>query len=823
MRALLTTMILSAAFMSATAQNVSIRAVNVPAPTVFRAIMQKTGKNFIYSSDLLQGMKISVDVKDKSLDKVLRQIFSGTDIEFKIKGKNVMLKRKKRPAPKRRVPSYTVRPSLRLDTAGTMPTMLDELEVISRLEDPAVETPDIGTMKLTSEMVQTTPSIFGEPDIIRTLHTMPGVTENAEGMAGMVVHGGNPDENLYMLDNIPLYQTNHFAGLFSAFNSDIVKHIDFYKSSIPAKYDGRLSSVMDVRTLNGSPGGHHGTARIGLTSGAFSICGPIGKKTSYLFGLRRSWYDILTIPTFAIINAKTDDNITFHYYFTDLNGKLRHKFSDHATGFLNIYFGNDALKIGTHDPWPDMESEPNTQFYGYYSDISNKLHWGNLVAQTGLNYRVNPDMTAEFTAAYTRYFSTMKHTETSRDYEGRDYISQDEWVKSDNNINDWIFRGDFDWKASGNSKVRFGASYVRHSFLPGRTSKELATGTEQVTLRDSTWAYRASELNAYIEDDWKISDKFRVNAGLHASLFNIDRKVKYGFSPRISASYRPTSNYAVKAAYSRTVQYVHQLSQCYLSLPTDQWIPVTGDFKPQTADKISAGGYWQSQSQDWTVSVEAYWKWMHNLIDYRDEYYLMPPMGMWNARLASGKGTAKGVDIMLEKKSGKITGHLSYSLAWADRTFPDRNGGKTFPARFDNRHSINVLVNWNISDRVSLNASWTGHSGNRYTFSPQTWEAPDFTGQNNGWNDEIILKTKVNNYQLPFYHRLDLSCTVRNSRGYWTFSLYNAYCHLNTIGIWRGDKEADVPGHPYERTSVPAFKKIRLLPIIPSISYTWEF
>ena len=332
-----------------------------------------------------------------------------------------------------------------------------------------------------------------------------------------------------------------------------------------------------------------------------------------------------------------------------------------------------------------------------------------------------------------------------------------------------------------------------------------------MTSRDSTQSYTANEANLYIEDDFRLSDWFRVNAGFHGSLFNISGKTRYGLGPRLSISYNPAENWAVKAAYSRTNQYVHQLCQTYLALPTDQWVPITGNLKPQTADKISVGGYWQSDNGMYAVSVEGFYKYMRNLVDYRDEYYLQPPMEMWNARLCSGKGTAKGLDIKVEKVLGRFSGHIAYSLAWADRTFPEKNGGHTFPARFDHRHTVNILLNWKISDKVQLNAAWTGHSGNRFTLLPQVWESPDFDVT--GFSENTPLKAGINNYQLPFYHRLDLSCTVRNKRGFWNFSLYNAYCHMNTVAIRR----------KYTDNNRPVFQKVKMLPIIPSISYTWQF
>ena len=785
------------------ARNVTIRAVDAPASEVFRDIVEQTGKNFVYSSDLLKDLRVSVDVTDRPLKQALSMIFRNTEIEWKIKGKNIILKR--RAVKVEAEPRGKINPVLPpRGQSVLLPEMLQEVVVLSRLEAPAVETAEIGAKKLTAREIIDTPVLFGESDVIKALQLQPGISEGQEGLAGMNVHGGNADENLYMLDNVPLYQVNHFAGLFSAFNAEAIRYIDFFKSSIPAKYDGRLSSYLDVRTKSGSREGHHGSFRLGLTSGAFNIDGPVGSKTTYSLALRRSWFDVLSVPLLAIANSSDDEEkIRFRYAFMDLNAKVTHRFSDRASGFVSVYFGDDILKTGS--------SDRQVPEYGWYDDDKVDFHWGNLVAQTGLNYRFNPLVSAEFTAAYTRYFSDMSQDWLTKEITDDGTTESRSLSTTKNNINDWILRADFDWKPNDDNHVRFGANYILHSFLPARTDREYAVGTTHILTRDSSWTYTANEANLYIEDDWRISRSFRMNCGLHASLFNIDGKTNIGVTPRVSFSYRPDACWAVKAAYARTNQYVHQLSQTYLSLPTDQWVPVTGHFRPQNADKVSMGLYWQSGNRIFAASVEGYCKVMRNLVEYRDEYYLRPPTEMWNAQLCSGRGTAKGVDFKIEKVYGKLTGHISYSLAWSDRTFPDKNGGRTFPARFDNRHTVNVLLNWHVSDRMSLNAAWTGHSGNRFTLLPQAWESPDFGTTYAG--DEIPLRTRINNYQLPFYHRLDLSCTVRNRRGYWTFSLFNAYCHMNTVAVRRA----------YDNANRPVFQKVKLLPIIPSVSYTWQF
>lgn len=808
-------MIVMCTAFSAMAQKVTVDVVDQPASVVFRSLIGQTGKNFVYSSDILDGIRVTLTASDRPLKKVLTDMFAGTDIEFRIKGDNVILKRKMKPSGKTgsagRVEPHNQESILLPANAR----LLNEVTVESRLESPQVETAEIGAKKVTGDEVLLTPSLLGEPDVIKALHTQPGVVEGMEGLAGMYVHGGNADENLYMLDNVPLYHVNHFAGLFSAFNPDIIRYIDFYKSSMPAKYDGRLSSFMDVRLQNGRTDGHHGSARLGLTSGAFNLSGPIGRNTTYLIGVRRSWFDVLTVPMVAIVNSlQKEEYIRFHYYFMDLNAKVTHRFSDRATGFASVYFGNDFLKSGTKDASFDRPED----IVGTMEDDKYDIQWGNFVAQSGINYRFNTELSAEFTAAYTRYFSSMEHHDTFKSGDGESTYTIEDLMKTDNHIDDWILRGDFDWNHGDNSRVRFGANYIRHSFLPARTTISYIADGVTTEARDSTWAYRANEFNAYIEDDWRVNDKFRFNVGLHSSLFYIDGKVKYGLSPRLSLSYRPYDDIAVKAAYSRTVQYVHQLTQTYLSLPTDQWIPVTGGFKPESADKIALGGYWQSPDRTFAVSAEGYFKWMHNLLDYSDEYYLRPPLEIWNARLTQGRGSAKGVDLKVEKLTGKFTGHVSYSLAWADRTFADKNGGRTYPARFDNRHTINMLVNWDISDKVQLSASWIGHSGNRFTFHPQVWEGLHGLG-------EAPLRVELNNYRLPFYHRLDLSCTVRNKRGYWTFGFYNAYNHMNVVAVQRGYENVyeSIPDGGFHIYQVPVFRKVKLLPAIPSISYTWKF
>lgn len=816
--------IFSALTIAAIAQNITIKAFEKPAAEIFRSIMQQTDKNFVYSSDLLKDVRITVDLKNKPLNEVLDDVFKGTDIIYELKGKNVILKKKEKKEIQKKIykAKPPVAPKIHIDDSIKV-TMLQPVEVLSQYENHPLKTAKLGINTIGASTFANTPVMFGENDVVKTLQILPGVSESTEGLAGMNVHGGNADENMLMLDNVPFYQAEHFAGLFSPFNSDILKYVDFYKTSVPARFDGRLSSFLDARLKNGNRTGHHGSARLGLTSGAFNISGPIGEKTTYLVGLRRSWYDILTTPVFAILNAKNkDEKYKIDYHFMDFNARIEHQFSDRLSAFINAYYGDDLMKT----TWGD-KTEPTE---GYYYMQKYRFNWGNILAQGGVNYQIRPELSAEFSAAFTRYFSSISYNIIDKEIREEATDVAISKMKNSDYINDFTIKGDFNWNPYDNSNIKFGAGYIRHYFLPNRTFRENIYNDTKVTTREVEKPIGANEVNAYIEDDWRISERLHAEGGVNASLFNIESKVKWGLSPRFAFSYYPISTLSLKAAYSRTVQYVHKTEWTYISLPCDKWVPVAGNFKPMTADKVGIGGYWQTPGGDYAVTLEGYWKFMHNLLEYRDEYYLYPVSDFWNDRLTDGKGTSKGIDVMLEKKSGKLTGHVSYSLGWSDRQFADRNDGRPYPARFDHRHTIKLFLNWSISRKVSLNALWIGHSGNRFTLLPQRFEEPDFTKYSH-MDKEVPLKAPINNYQLPFYHRLDLSCTVKNSRGYWTFSLYNAYCNMNTIAITTGYTRQSIRYTPVgenvwiieSQDSKPVFQKFKLLPIIPSVSYTWQF
>lgn len=887
MRTIIALLLAWTMWLGASAQTITLKAVNEPVDKVFKEVVRQSGKNFVYTSAILKGKRVSIDLKGASLTDALEKMLKPIGINYTITRNTVVINDQVHPTDtKKHMVSGYVRDakskeaiigaivrdgagkaitttnsngfySLTLPQGSTeiyatligfvpetkrvdnlsgnmdMDFMLEESQLLNevtvvgdRNKINSMEVPSIGHITVNASAIKNTPVIFGEADIIKTLQLQPGVSAGTEGLAGMYVHGGNHDENLHLLDEIPLYQINHFGGLFSAFNADAVKNVEFYKTSFPAKYNGRLSSVMEVNTKDGSMTEHHGALKLGLTSGAFSIDGPIVKdRTTYSFAIRRSWYDVLSVPTLAIYNSLRQDKsekTVAGYTFTDLNGKITHHFSKKSRIHMMVYFGEDYLKGGTKSKFDASEGE--TESFKA-SDLA-YLRWGNLVVSSGWNYVFNPKFTSNITGAFSRYSASLKHNENDLTFdEGKLTDATYHSNKSKNSITDWILRSDFNYTPHQKHRINFGLNYTYHRFMPEYTANIRSTVDDFQAYEMSKSHNVANEVNAYASDDWKISENVRGDLGLNVSIFNITGKSWTNMNPRGAINWRVMPKLSVKGSYARMSQYVHQLTESSLSLPTDQWIPIANNLKPQTSDKVSIGAYYDFNDK-YTLSLEGYYKKLYNVIDFCDEYYTAYPSEDFYGQLTTGSGRAKGIDFMVIKNFGKITGHLSYSLLWSDRLFAEKNGGHRFPSKYDNRHKINVLINWRINQKWEVNASWTGMNGNRYTFACQSY-APLPDGDMSMYPPDIEYGdvaldyvTRLNNYRLPFYHRLDLGVNRYTKHGMWTFSAYNAYCNMNVIALrkttsyyWVGNKVV----------TTPKFQKLKLIPIIPSVSYTWSF
>lgn len=856
-------------------------------------IQKQTGVTFSYESSLLSGLqKTTFRADDEALTDCLTRLFANLPVVYKMTGNVVVLKRKPKQVTvsgfvrdKRSAESLigasvyeahsrvgtasnnfgffsltlppgniTIRSSyigytshqhilngLERDTVLTIElepsASLQEVVITGQSNDKqSVLSTQMGALEINQQTIRSTPVMFGEADIIKTLQLTPGVSPGTEGTAGMYVRGGNVDENLFLIDGNPVYQINHIGGIFSAFNPEAISGMDFFKSGFPSRYGGRLSSVVDVHTKEGNMKEYHGSASIGLISGNLNFEGPIIKdRTSFNIGLRRTWLDVLSAPAVAIANKitkKDGTRLRARYAFHDLNLKVNHIFNDRSRMYLSLYNGNDVLKGGSTD-FPDQDSDNN---YNYDSDVS--LRWGNIMATAGWTYVFNNRLFGKVSGVFTRYHSRLRNTE--HDVVGNegdeDYSDSFRENETNTGITDFGLRTSFDYLPASAHHIRFGGDYLVHRFHPEynrsvayEKNEETSVEIGQEFANDLLWGHEAG---VYAEDDWTLSSAVRLNAGLRFSLFNVQGKTYTGLEPRVSLRWLLDDNLSFKASYSRMNQYVHLISNSFISLPTDAWMPVTRKLKPLISDQVSAGFYY-NLNKEYNFSVEGYYKTLDNLLEYRDGHTFTPSFVNWEDKLTAGEGRSYGAEFMVRKETGRTTGWVGYGLSWSDRQFDELNQGARYPARFDNRHKLNIVVMHKISPKVELSAAWSYASGNHVTLSLENYyENGTGSPTNNdnrymGASESIDYYEGRNNYQLPAYHRLDLGIKIyrpkkKGRMGIWTVSIYNVYSRMNPFMIYKSDKTIPDPGSPYGK-NVPVFKTIGIMPIIPSISYTYKF
>ena len=856
-------------------------------------IQKQTGVTFSYESSLLSGLqKTTFRADDEALTDCLTRLFANLPVVYKMTGNVVVLKRK----PKQVTVSGFVRDKRsaesligasvyeahsRVGTASnnfgffslTLPpgditirssyigytshqhilnglerdtVLAIELEPSASLQEvvitgqsndkQSVLSTQMGALEINQQTIRSTPVMFGEADIIKTLQLTPGVSAGTEGTAGMYVRGGNVDENLFLIDGNPVYQINHIGGIFSAFNPEAISGMDFFKSGFPSRYGGRLSSVVDVHTKEGNMKEYHGSASIGLISGNLNFEGPIIKdRTSFNIGLRRTWLDVLSAPAVAIANKitkKDGTRLRARYAFHDLNLKVNHIFNDRSRMYLSLYNGNDVLKGGSTD-FPDQDSDNN---YNYDSDVS--LRWGNIMATAGWTYVFNNRLFGKVSGVFTRYHSRLRNTE--HDVVGNegdeDYSDSFRENETNTGITDFGLRTSFDYLPASAHHIRFGGDYLVHRFHPEynrsvayEKNEETSVEIGQEFANDLLWGHEAG---VYAEDDWTLSSAVRLNAGLRFSLFNVQGKTYTGLEPRVSLRWLLDDNLSFKASYSRMNQYVHLISNSFISLPTDAWMPVTRKLKPLISDQVSAGFYY-NLNKEYNFSVEGYYKTLDNLLEYRDGHTFTPSFVNWEDKLTAGEGRSYGAEFMVRKETGRTTGWVGYGLSWSDRQFDELNQGARYPARFDNRHKLNIVVMHKISPKVELSAAWSYASGNHVTLSLENYYENGTGSPTNNDNHSVGASESIdyyegrNNYQLPAYHRLDLGIKIyrpkkKGRMGIWTVSIYNVYSRMNPFMIYKSDKTVPDPGSSYGK-NVPVFKTIGIMPIIPSISYTYKF
>lgn len=655
------------------------------------------------------------------------------------------------------------------------------------------ERTQMSAMELPMEQIKSLPALFGETDVLRTLQLLPGVSGGGEGSTGLYVRGGSPDQNLILLDGVPVYNASHLFGFFSVFNADAINHVELYKGAFPARYGGRLSSVIDIRMKEGNNKQLIANGSVGVIASKLTVEGPIkNENTSFMISGRRTYIDLLAQP---FIRAQTDGEGTGGYYFWDLNGKINHRFDDKNRLYLSGYFGKDRF---------------------YFEDLTGgdefkgSIQWGNATGVARWNHVFAKNLFSNVTGTFTRYqFETVVESVTTNGLGTQDRFL----LRYFSGIYDFNGKIDFNYLPSNSHNIRFGTGFIHHTFRPGaaQVKIELLNFNEDTTF--SSDFLPAPEWNLYAEDDWTISSKASANIGLHYSGFSVEGTTYQSLQPRMSFRYLFLPAWSAKASVVRMTQYIHLLTNSGVGLPTDLWVPSTSIIKPEQSWQ-GAIGLAHTLEEQYEVSVEGYYKSMNNIIEYKEgASYLNSDVDEWDTKVEVGKGTSYGGELFIQKKTGRLTGLLGYTLAWNYRQFDNLNFGEKFPFRYDHRHDFEIAAIYRLKPNIEISGEWVYQTGNAITLPIANYES--------SYGGAVNYYSSRNGFRMKSYHRIDFSISFIKKKKWgertWNISVYNAYSRKNPYFIYLSTD--DIFGNP---SSGSVFKQVSLFPILPSISYSFK-
>ncbi len=670
----------------------------------------------------------------------------------------------------------------------------------------------MGVLTLSSTQLRKLPVVLGEIDPLKTLSLLPGIKNGGEASAGIYVRGGGPDQNLVLLDGIPVYNPNHLLGFFSIFNGEAIKQVDVIKGNMPAEYGGRLSSVITIDTRDGNADSLCGSGGIGLISSRIRLEGPIqNKKSSFMFSARRTYVDQLAG---LLAPRQIGGN---RYFFYDVNAGASFTLNDRNKLRLTFYNGRDDFNFSNNND-------------GRTSSFNTK--WGNTLAGLSWIQQINSRLRQQTTLAYNQFeldsrfgFGTVQFLFTSGLSDGQ--------LKTD-----W----QLDWNRW--MKLKWGAQLIAHRFTPGAGG--ITTGVQEFKSKlENRYAHEAA---GYLSADIHITASLNLIAGMRYSYFNqtgptefveygsdgvpTGNTLRYGKGesiaayhypePRLNLLYRISDNASIKAAYTRSVQYIHLATTSSATFPSDLWIPSSREVKPAIARQLALGYYRVLGSNGYEVSVETYYKTMSNQIEFKPGARLLLNQNL-EGEMIFGSGRAYGVECLLQKKKGKITGWIGYTLSRTERNFAQLNGGKTFTYRYDRTHDISVVANYTLNRKWEASAVFVYGTGNALTLPSGRYT------YNLGFDGEerrliftnINQYAEINSYRMPANHRLDVAFTftpkpesTKKFKSKWQFSLYNVYNRYNPFFIYLDVNE--------ENQTIQG-KKVYLFPLVPGITWNFSF
>ncbi len=680
---------------------------------------------------------------------------------------------------------------------------LDEVKITESHSVPIEKRTEISVLSIPMKQINMLPALGGERDIIKAYQLMPGVQSGMEGSSGLLVRGGSMDQNLILIDGTPIYYINHLGGFVSVFNNEAINSTKLYKGGFPARYGGRLSSVLDIRMKEGNNKKFGGSASIGLISAKVMLEGPIKKnKTSFLVSYRRMLYDLLMRP----ISKAVSNGYSTGYYFQDLNLKINHIFSEKDRIYLSMYYGDDKLTLN-YDNKVD-------------SKIKFKNTWGNLLTVLRWNHLYGKKIFGNISASFTRYrFNNRMKSELSIDNN-----IQKNYNSFFSGIYDYSINSDFEYYLFSNYTMRFGALATYHVFKPGITRFGLnlnnSTIINKVVSDENIYAFESA---AYLENDFKTGN-FLFNIGFRYTNYSITNNFYQFFEPRFLAKYVFLGNHSIEFSFARMHQNVHLLSNSGVGIPVDFWLPATGSAPPSVSNQFTIG-YAGTILKSFEVSVEGFYKKLENLITFKEGESYFGTNKTWLDKIeTSGVGTVYGIDFLMKKSTGRLTGWIGYTWMKNYRQFAGINNGKKYPYKYDRTNDISIVINYQLSEKIDLSLTWVYGTGQALTLPVAKYYLPIyFPGSNDledAYLDEIYIYTRKNAFRAKPYHRMDIGINFHKQKKWgeriWNISIYNLYNRKNPYFYY-------FSGEGNGNTGKVELYQQSLFPIIPSVSYTIKF
>lgn len=686
----------------------------------------------------------------------------------------------------------------------------DEIVIQGNKDDRNISSADVGKMEMKIEVIKALPALMGEVDIIKSIQLLPGVQSGGEGNSGYYVRGSGTDQNLILLDEATVYNAGHLFGFFSIFNADAVKNIDIIKSGMPAYYGGRAASILNIYQKDGNLRKYEVEGGLGLIFSHLTVQGPIKKdRCSFIISARRTYADLLMQPFLKPQSPMKG----MDFYFYDINAKINIVINDKHRLYLGAYYGSDV--------------------YGFKSTSGQtqcKFNWGNAAASIRWNYIISNRLFLNTSATFSYYdFGTEM---------GMDVYQ----FKLNSGIRDYAIKSELTWIPTPKHNIRFGVHNIFHQCQPGQYAVQAGAGFDFALPK--VQPYLANELAIYAHDEWDISKRWKVNAGVRYTNFcHIGQFTRYilddlGYvcdsicykpgetinqynrvEPRLSVRFLCDSFTSIKASATLNYQFMHQISIASISLPTDVWMPSTDLLKPQTVMQFTLGAFRNFHQNMFETYIDLYYKQMYNLAEYRDgldfSTFTINPDQMY----VFGKGWSCGAEFFVKKAKGRFTGLIGYTLGFTRRQFDELNNGNPFWAKYDRRHDLSITLTYEIlRNKLNVSALWVFQSGNTMTIP---------VGYYFYMGSYITEFSDRNAYRMPPYHRLDLSVnwTIKKTSKFETglnFSIYNVYNRKNPFFIYfETNTNVDIPTNTFEM-STHAYQ-MSLFPIIPSIMWTFKF